>query len=179
MTVFLCGFMGCGKSSAGRLLAKKLNTEFIDMDDYIVSKEKMSIPDIFSSKGEQYFRDTEAGCVTELCSKDAVIACGGGTMLNPVSAQTARANAAVIFIDADFETCYERIKNDTCRPLVCLNTKEQLRQIFNNRRSLYSSHSDITVDASEGSAECISKKLESAVKSMSEIRQDGGSFENI
>ena len=56
MTIFLCGFMGCGKSTVGRELAKLLNCNFIDMDIYIEEKEKMPIPEIFSNHGEPYFR---------------------------------------------------------------------------------------------------------------------------
>ena len=60
MTVFLCGFMGCGKTTVGRLAAKKLGCGFCDTDDLIVEDQKMSIPDIFAEKGEPYFRQVEA-----------------------------------------------------------------------------------------------------------------------
>ena len=56
MTVFLCGFMGCGKTTVGKIAAKKLGCTFCDTDDMIVDDQKMSIPDIFAQKGEPYFR---------------------------------------------------------------------------------------------------------------------------
>ena len=73
-TVFLCGFMGCGKSTVGKLLAHKLGCGFTDMDNYIVEKQGMPIPQIFAEKGEDYFRDAETDAVRELSEKAGVIA---------------------------------------------------------------------------------------------------------
>ncbi|HPY86244.1 MAG TPA: shikimate kinase, partial [Ruminococcus flavefaciens] len=77
MTIFLCGFMGCGKSTIGKLTAKKLGCGFYDTDELIVESQKMSIPDIFAEKGEPYFRQVEAETIRSMCGKSAVIACGG------------------------------------------------------------------------------------------------------
>ena len=66
MTIFLCGFMGCGKSTIGEKLAQKLNCNFIDMDDYIEQKANMTIPEIFEQFGEPHFRDLETQAVKEL-----------------------------------------------------------------------------------------------------------------
>jgi len=78
--IFLIGFMGSGKSTAGRKLASQLNWSFIDLDEKIQKKEGMKIPDIFSSKGEPYFRKLEAKALQELKSvKETVISTGGGT----------------------------------------------------------------------------------------------------
>ena len=74
MTVFLCGFMGCGKSTSGKLAAKKLGCGFCDTDDLIVRTLDMSIPDIFEQKGEPFFRKTEAEIVKSLCGKTIVAA---------------------------------------------------------------------------------------------------------
>ena len=79
--VYLCGFMGCGKSTIGRLLAKKLGREFVDLDDYIVQREGMSIPQIFEQRGENYFREVEAVALSELSAAAGVVATGGGTLL--------------------------------------------------------------------------------------------------
>ncbi len=78
--IFLIGFMGSGKSTAGRKLASKLNWAFIDLDEMIQKMEGMKIPDIFSLKGEPYFRKLEAKALQELKSvKETVISTGGGT----------------------------------------------------------------------------------------------------
>lgn len=149
MTVFLCGFMGCGKSTIGKLAAKKLGCGFCDTDDIIVRTLEMSIPDIFEKKGEPFFRQTEAEIVKSLCSKTIVAACGGGAMLNPDTAKAAKdSGAAIVFLDVPFETCYERIKDDANRPIVVNSTKEQLEELYNSRRSIYLKHSTIRLECS-------------------------------
>lgn len=144
MTIFLCGFMGCGKSAMGKALARRLRLPLIDTDEAIVQQENMSIPEIFAEKGEPYFRKAEAETVQKLCEKSAVVACGGGAMLNPDTAAAARNTGAhIVLIDQNFETCYERIKNDKNRPIVQRNTKEQLRKIFDERAVIYRKHSTV------------------------------------
>lgn len=88
MTIFLCGFMGCGKTTVGEILAKKLGLPLIDTDAYIVEQEGKSIPDIFAQDGEPYFRKKEAEAIRTLCTQNAVISCGGGAMLNPTAQTT-------------------------------------------------------------------------------------------
>ncbi len=139
--------MGCGKSTSGQLLAQKMGLKFTDLDDYIEEKEGMSIPEIFSQKGEPYFRAAEAQAVKDLSSENTVVACGGGTIINDNSARIARENGTVFFLDIPFEVCYDRIKDDTHRPLVVNNTKEQLHEIFNTRHDIYLKNSTLSVDA--------------------------------
>lgn len=83
MTIFLCGFMGCGKTTVGEILAKKLGLPLIDTDAYIVEQEGKSIPDIFAQDGEPYFRKKEAEAIRTLCTQNAVISCGGGGNAEP------------------------------------------------------------------------------------------------
>ncbi|MBR6982258.1 MAG: shikimate kinase [Ruminococcus sp.] len=147
MTIFLCGFMGCGKSTIGKLTAKKLGCGFYDTDELIVESQKMSIPDIFAEKGEPYFRQVEAETIRSMCGKSAVIACGGGAMLNPDSAKAAADAGAVVFLDVPFETCYERICGDSNRPIAASSTKEELLKRYNDRIDIYRRHSTIHVDA--------------------------------
>lgn len=147
MTVYLCGFMGCGKSTTGKLLAEKTGLKFTDLDDYIEEKEQMSIPEIFAQKGEAYFREREAQAVKELSAENSVVACGGGTIINDNSARIARENGTVVFLNIPFETCYSRIKDDAHRPLVANNTKEQLHEIFSKRHDIYLRNSTVAVDA--------------------------------
>lgn len=148
MTIYLCGFMGCGKSTIGKLISKKLGMSFTDLDSYIENKENMSIPEIFEKKGEPYFREAEVKAVAELADKNnAVIACGGGTILNDKSAETASKCGTVIFLDVPFELCYSRIKDDKNRPLVVNNSKDELRKIFNKRHDIYLRNSDISINA--------------------------------
>ena len=164
MTVFLCGFMGCGKTTVGKLAAKKLGCGFCDTDDLIVEDQKMSIPDIFAQKGEPYFREVEANIVKGVCGKKAVVACGGGAMLNPDTAKAASEAGVVVFLDADFETCYERICNDKNRPIAASSTKEELRERFDKRRVLYAAHSDVRIDCGGSPIETAERIVESVKK---------------
>lgn len=165
MTIFLCGFMGCGKTTAGKLAAKKLGCGFCDTDDLIVEDQKMSIPEIFSQKGEPYFREVEADIVKSLCGRTAVVACGGGAMLNPDSAKAAAEAGAVIFLDTDFETCYSRISGDSNRPIAASSTKEELRARFEARRGVYLKHSTIQIDCG-GSPMETADKIAEAVRTL-------------
>lgn len=140
MTIFLCGFMGCGKTTVGALLAQKLGLPLIDTDAYIVAHEGKSIPDIFAQDGEPYFRQVEAQAIRSLCQENAVISCGGGAMLNPESADFARKNGAVVLLNESFDTCYNRIKGDSNRPIVQRSTKDELKALFEKRASVYQAH---------------------------------------
>ncbi len=143
--VYLCGFMGCGKSTVGKLLAKKLGTECLDLDDYIEKSEAMSIPDIFEQKGEAYFRAAETQALKDLAGECKVIATGGGALLSEENGALAKNAGLAVFIDTDFETCYARIKDDPHRPIAYNSTKEQLRERFDSRRPLYKAHSNCIV----------------------------------
>jgi shikimate kinase len=139
--------MGCGKTTAGKLAAKKLGCGFTDTDDLIVRTLGMTIPEIFDQKGEPFFRKTEAEIVKSLCGKTVLAACGGGAMLNPDTAAAAKASgSAIVFLDVPFETCYERISGDTNRPIVMSSTKEELEQLYNTRREIYLRHATVCVD---------------------------------
>ncbi len=82
--IYIVGFMGTGKTSAGRLVASRLGLEFVDMDTLIAEREKRPIPDIFRDPGEPYFRALEKKLVGELVRKEGVVvSCGGGTFVDP------------------------------------------------------------------------------------------------
>ena len=144
-TIYLCGFMGCGKSTVGRILAKRLKCSFIDLDDYIEKQEGMSIPEIFGKKGEAYFRQLETDALRELSGIGGVVATGGGTLLSEENGSLAKEIGFVAFIDTEFYTCYNRIKDDPHRPIAASSTKEQLRERYDQRKPLYCAHSHIAV----------------------------------
>lgn len=146
MTIFLCGFMGCGKSTIGVRLAKAMQCPFTDMDTYIEEQADMKIPDIFETHGEPYFRDLETQAVRELAERDGVIACGGGAMLREGNAKIAREHGMVVFLDVPFRMCYQRIAN-TDRPIVKRSTRQELYQLYRKRKGLYRKHSTHTITA--------------------------------
>lgn len=143
--IFLCGFMGCGKSTVGKILAKKMGEECIDLDKYIEKKENMSIAQIFEQKGEEYFRQTESKALADFADKGAVIATGGGTLLSEENGKIAKESGMVVFIDTYFNVCYDRIKDDPNRPIAYNSTKRQLLERYEKRRPLYIAHSDYQI----------------------------------
>lgn len=145
MTIFLCGFMGCGKTTAGRITARKLGLRYADTDEIIVKEQGMTIPEIFEKKGERFFRDTEAETVKRLCGKKLVVSCGGGAMLNSETARYALAHGIVVFLDVPFDTCYNRIKNDRNRPIAAASTRDELLERFEQRHLIYLNNSTVRV----------------------------------
>ena len=145
MSVYLCGFMGCGKSHIGRMTAKRLGMKFIDLDRYIVNAEGLTIPEIFDKFGEPHFRALEAKYIREL-AKGCVVATGGGALINDETAKYARENGISVYINTDFEMCYQRISGDKNRPLVVKNTKEQLRELYETRSKIYKRNSTFMVN---------------------------------
>lgn len=146
MAVFLCGFMGCGKSTISAVLSKSMGVSCCDTDALIVKKEGMSIPEIFEKKGEKYFREAETKVVEELGSYKGVVACGGGLMLSDINSEIARKNGVVVFLDTPFETCYERISGDKNRPIAVSKTRDELKALYDERYEKYLKNSDFRVD---------------------------------
>lgn len=144
-SVYLCGFMGCGKSHIGRLLSSELGRELVDLDRVIVEREGMTIPEIFEKFGEPHFRSLEAKYIREL-SGGYIVATGGGALINDNTAEFARQSGLSVYINTPFELCYERIKNDSNRPLVVNNTPEQLRNIYDARSAVYRKNSMVMVN---------------------------------
>ncbi len=137
--IVLCGFMGSGKTTIGKMLAQHLLYTFVDTDDVIEATTGMTVPQIFEIHGEEHYRDLEHNAVKELASrkKSHVIATGGGVMTLQRNVDVFRTHGdKIIFLDIPFEVCYKRIK-DSDRPLVRNNTKEALHEIYHARRDLY------------------------------------------
>lgn len=145
----LCGFMGCGKTTCGRILAEKLNRRFVDLDEYIEQKEGMSVSEIFAKKGEPAFRQMEADAVEELSHTGGlVIAAGGGTLLKPENAAALRANGIVVLLDASLEAVRERLKDDTARPLLHQpNSADAIDFLYRERLAGYRAAADFIVPA--------------------------------
>lgn len=148
--VFLCGFMGCGKTTIGKRLAKLLGCDFTDMDDYIEKLEGRTIPEIFSQSGEEYFRDVETKVIKSFAEKSGVIATGGGALLRDENGKAAKEIGTVVFIDVKFNTCYMRIKDDKNRPIAASSTKEELLKRYNERKPKYLKNSTLTVNGNHG-----------------------------
>ncbi|MFR1842910.1 MAG: shikimate kinase [Oscillospiraceae bacterium] len=163
MAIFLCGFMGCGKTTIGKNLAKLLGCGYCDMDELIVKKAGMSIPEIFETKGEKHFRQMESDLIIELGNFKGIVSCGGGAMLNEQNGKNAAENGTVLFLDTPFEICYKRIAGDSNRPIAASRTKEQLEELYNERYPKYLKNAGMRVDCS-GTPMEISKYIIQSLK---------------
>lgn len=144
--IWLCGFMGCGKSTIGALLAKRYGAGFIDLDHYIEKKEHKTINDIFSQSGEKGFREIESACIREFLEvAPSVIATGGGAMVSDANAAEARRSGIIVFLNVPFTTCYQRIASSE-RPIVKRSTPDELYELYQKRYPFYQAHADISFD---------------------------------
>ncbi|UXR68679.1 MULTISPECIES: shikimate kinase [unclassified Staphylococcus] len=136
--IILVGFMGSGKSSIGKALAKRHNYRFIDLDQHIASSEKMSIPDIFKHDGETTFRLYEQKYLKETLHKYDIISTGGGIITNDETFQFLKTlNAEIIWLDAPFSILYQRVKGDPNRPNAKNSNYETLKNLYLSRVSRY------------------------------------------
>ena len=136
--IFLVGFMGSGKSTVGRLLARKLKVPFVDIDEEIEIREGLSIPQIFSLKGEPYFRNLELEVLKDvtLSLPSFVMATGGGLGANPQAMDFMKRHGIVVWLDIPFETFLKRTSKDPNRPLLQKGL-EELQNLYNRRREIY------------------------------------------
>ena len=96
--IFLCGFMGCGKSTVGKILAKKMGCQCVDLDKYIEGTAGMSIPEIFDKYGEEHFRKLETEALAAFADIGGVVATGGGALLSEQNGEVAKKSGMVVFI---------------------------------------------------------------------------------
>lgn len=139
--IIITGFMGTGKSVVAKELARKLEMEFIDMDQIIEERQGMSIADIFSRYGEKYFREQENKLVKELSQKEnMVIATGGGTFLSSDNARILNQKGKIICLYADSQVIYKRLKRKNNRPLLNgENILDKINRLLEERKKIYDS----------------------------------------
>lgn len=131
--IILIGMPSAGKTTIGKMLAQRMNKEFVDLDDAIIKKAGMSIPEIFKVSGEAGFRVIETEVSIELAKcNNKIIATGGGTVKHKVNMNYLRQNGITIFIDRDIN---KLISSDPNRPLS--SSREALQQLYTERSSLY------------------------------------------
>ena len=138
-SLILTGMMGVGKSTIGRLLAKKLAVRFIDIDKIIEKQEKKSIKKIFEVFGETYFRKLEEKTTLKLIqNKESVIALGGGAFINSKIRREILRNCCSIWLNSKIEILIRRYKKNNKRPLLDLkNLESDVKKIFQSRKKIY------------------------------------------
>ncbi|GAB4581702.1 MAG: hypothetical protein Fur0022_44520 [Anaerolineales bacterium] len=138
--IFLYGPSGTGKSTTGKLLAENLNLPFIDLDAEIETRAGMPIPDLFAAEGEPGFRAREQAALEQFSNANAVIALGGGALLNPACRALAASRGPIICLTAPLETLTARLRADANqRPLLAGNPEDRLRTLLAARADHYAS----------------------------------------
>jgi shikimate kinase len=146
--VILVGFMGAGKSSVGRILARRLGRCFVETDDMITAKEGLSIPEIFATRGEAHFRAVEEEVLGLLADKrDVVIATGGGLPCREGRPAALRAIGTVVWLTGDLDTCYRRALAAGERPMLAGRTRADVEALYRSREPFYA-QADVAVDTS-------------------------------
>lgn len=139
MNISLIGMMGCGKTTIGKLIAKDLSFSFVDTDSLIVEKENRSINEIFENSGEEYFREIETSILKEvLNNQNQIISTGGGIIKKDENIKLLKEKSIVIYIEADVQTLYKRVKNNNERPLLNVdNIQEKITTLLKEREEQY------------------------------------------
>lgn len=161
-TIYLIGFMGSGKSTVGRELAKTLSKSYIDIDDYIETKHQEKISNIFKTKSEDIFRDYETHALKEVSTYD-VVSTGGGIVEKKKNLITMKNTGVVVFLHTSFEEVSSRLKNDIDRPLWDSNRDDKIN-LFNRRIPLYESYADYIIKTDNKSIEEIVEEISNDIK---------------
>ena len=137
--IVLIGFMGAGKTLVSQKLAQTLGWERVSTDEMIEEREQHTISDIFSDSGEPYFRAIEAEVVRDVVMRRGlVIDCGGGVVLNEDNVATLRRSGTIFYLKASPEVIYERVKDDTNRPILNVaNPAAKIAELLAQRHPLY------------------------------------------
>jgi len=145
--IVLIGFMATGKTSVGRLLARRLGRSFVDVDQKIEQENGMTIAEMFAKHGEDYFRAKERELISRVArNRNAVIATGGGVVLFPDNMSLLRANGIVISLSASVEAILERAGRRNTRPLLEQPDREQVVSDLLQKRSRLYREADYCVD---------------------------------
>ena len=166
--IALIGFMGAGKTSVGRALARLAGMNFIDADIEIEKNAKMPVPRIFKLHGEGHFRCLEYDFYCKISSlRNTVIATGGGAVLRGDTRAVLRENALVVYLAASPETIFARIGDDNGRPLLNGNDKmAKISALLAERDALYRQTCHVTIDTEGLTIEACAQKILSLTKKL-------------
>lgn len=166
-SIALIGFMGTGKTAVGRVLARELDKEFIELDAIIEKKTGKPIPDIFRQDGEIRFRELEIEAARDVAlKKNAVIACGGGIILNTINIDRLKKESVIICLTASPAVILKRTSGDKdSRPLLAVTDREQqIKMLLKFRRPFYTRAADITINTSRLNIASVADKIMELLK---------------
>ena len=160
--VILIGFMGCGKTTIGIRLSYRIRKPLEDTDKRIEREQGISIREIFSRNGEEYFRDLETDLLRRLSNEEyqRVISTGGGLPMREVNRRLLRQLGTVVYLRIKPESVYKRLKNDTTRPLLqCEDPLQKIKDLMTQRAPLYEEAAHIIIDVDELNSEQILEQI--------------------
>ncbi|WP_286231082.1 shikimate kinase [Neobacillus mesonae] len=141
-SIVLIGFMGVGKTTVSKLLAAKLNREFIDIDEVIEKEFNLPVPEIFQKFGEKVFRDKEKELITRITKQEGkIISVGGGAFLQENIKNECLTNCTVIYLSISFENWKDRLSLIIdSRPVLQGKILGEMEELFNKRKAIYANH---------------------------------------
>ncbi len=159
--IYLVGMMGAGKTTVGRLLARRLKLRFIDSDQEIESRCGVKIPLIFEIEGEPGFRAREVQVLAELTALEGVVlGTGGGAVLAEENRRRLEERGTVVYLRARPEDLYQRVRHDRNRPLLATpDPLGRLRELYAERDPLYRSIADLTIETGTQGVQALSRDL--------------------
>jgi shikimate kinase len=159
-SIYLIGFMGAGKTSVGKILAEKLQLEFCDLDELIEAECGKTISSIFSDHGEAFFRELESKTLRSVSQNGGqIVATGGGVVLRQSNWKIMKEEGITIYLKASPDVLWNRIKNDTSRPLLQVEKPfEKVRELLSLRMPLYEK-ADIVIETENKSPENIADNI--------------------
>jgi len=162
--VILVGFMGAGKSICGRLLARRLGRCFVETDDMIVAREGRSIPEIFSQRGETYFRQVEAETLEALALKSGdVIATGGGLPCRDGRVAELKRLGTVVWLRGRLPDLIERARRMGARPMLDGRSLGEVETLYRQREPYYA-QADVIVDTTDAGPDQVVARILSALR---------------
>jgi shikimate kinase len=164
--IILIGFMGCGKSTVGVKLSYRLKKTYLDTDKIIEKEQNQSIPEIFTEKGEGYFRQLEKECLVKLIEEnaDSVISVGGGLPIMEGNKELLKKLGTVIYLQISPEGIYKRLENDTTRPLLQVTDPlSRIRELMEARKERYIECADFVINVEDKTFEVIIQEIQEAL----------------
>lgn len=164
--LLLTGYMGSGKSTVGREVARRLGWEFLDLDDVVVAQAGKDIPSIFEGESEDGFRRRECAALGEIVKREdigagVVVALGGGTLTIPASAALVEGRATVVYLDVDAGEAWRRVCR-TDRPLA--RDRHEFEMRLSRRRPLYESMADLVIPVGEQGVDALAERIADFIK---------------
>jgi shikimate kinase len=155
--VYLVGFMGAGKTTVARALARRLGWQMIDIDERIEERERQTVADLFAKRGEPYFRAAERAVLGEqLAARHVVVATGGGTFVDGQNRALINRDGVSVWLDVPLDRLIERVPADGRRPLAA--DRSEFERLYAARRAAYE-HAHLRIDAARTGVQGIVEHL--------------------